>query len=386
MYQQTQVDLSPGLNAFAQGMAARQQRQQAQAVGNAFSQGNYQQAADTAFKQGNLDAGIKIQEFAAKASAGEREAALQSASTFYNTAGALLGMPYESRRQALMQAGPMLNIDPAQLQSFDPTDENLRLIAAQSKEFQKALAGNIQNYSLGENDSRVDAISGRQTIGEAGIRARELEAESNNIRRQQMGQGSTITLADGTVIRQGAPGSPQQLGAQRKVEDRGQRVRLITDTFDRAIEDVGRMTAGAIGSGLSRIPGTPAHDLKATIDTIAANIGFEEIQRMRDNSKTGGALGQVTEKEIAFLQSVLGSLSQSQSPDQLRANLERAKQEVQASWGRIQQAYEQDYGLPYQGAGPQAGGQQGESTPSPSAPDLSSMSDEELMRIANQGQ
>ena len=44
---------------------------------------------------------------------------------------------------------------------------------------------------------------------------------------------------------------------------------------------------------------------------------------MRQESPTGGALGQVAVKELDFLQATLGSLSQSQSSKQLIANLER---------------------------------------------------------------
>lgn len=134
---------------------------------------------------------------------------------------------------------------------------------------------------------------------------------------------------------------------------RGQRVQLIANKLDEAIGQVRGGLDGTAGRNafLSNVPGTQAKNLSATLDTIKANIGFEELQRMRDNSPTGGALGQVTEKEIAFLQSVLGSLDQGQSPQQLRENLQRAKTEIIASWERVRQAYEQDYGVQYQGPG-----------------------------------
>jgi hypothetical protein len=44
---------------------------------------------------------------------------------------------------------------------------------------------------------------------------------------------------------------------------------------------------------------------------------------MRANSPTGGALGSITEGERAALESVLGSLEQSQSKEQLQYNLKR---------------------------------------------------------------
>lgn len=59
------------------------------------------------------------------------------------------------------------------------------------------------------------------------------------------------------------------------------------------------------------------------IKTIKANIGFSELNKMRAESPTGGALGNITEQELAFLQSVLGSIDLSQKDAAILANLKR---------------------------------------------------------------
>lgn len=82
-------------------------------------------------------------------------------------------------------------------------------------------------------------------------------------------------------------------------------------------------TTGLVGDVLKDVGGTPAADVKALTDTVRANIGFDRLQQMRDSSPTGGALGQVTEKEQKLLQAVLGNLEQSQSEEQLLENLDR---------------------------------------------------------------
>ena len=64
-------------------------------------------------------------------------------------------------------------------------------------------------------------------------------------------------------------------------------------------------------------------DVRARLDTIRANIGFDRVQQMRESSPTGGALGQVTEFENRLLQSTLGNLEQSQSREQILENLGR---------------------------------------------------------------
>lgn len=119
-----------------------------------------------------------------------------------------------------------------------------------------------------------------------------------------------------------------------------------------AIPKVDAFTAGFFGPTFSIIPGTPAADLRADLDTIRANVGFDKLQEMRDNSPTGGALGQVTERELELLQATWSNVTQAQSPEQLRARLEELERQVQQSWDNVQRAYELDFGnIGQQGAG-----------------------------------
>jgi hypothetical protein len=82
---------------------------------------------------------------------------------------------------------------------------------------------------------------------------------------------------------------------------------------------------GVLGALSSFIPASARKDAEAKIATIQANIGFDKLQAMRDASPTGGALGQVSEKEIAFLQATLGSLDLSQSREQLRDSIQKVQ-------------------------------------------------------------
>ena len=75
-------------------------------------------------------------------------------------------------------------------------------------------------------------------------------------------------------------------------------------------------TTGIFGQALRNVGGTAALDIKKLIDPIQASIGFDRLQRMRDASPTGGALGQVSERELDLLMSTLSNLDQSQSEDQ----------------------------------------------------------------------
>lgn len=89
-----------------------------------------------------------------------------------------------------------------------------------------------------------------------------------------------------------------------------------------------RLTTGFLGNALSTFAGTQAADLNALLDTIGANISFDYLNRMRQQSPTGGALGQVTERELELLRATAGNIKQAQTPEQLIRNLERLERQI----------------------------------------------------------
>jgi hypothetical protein len=94
------------------------------------------------------------------------------------------------------------------------------------------------------------------------------------------------------------------------------------DEAQRVIKESKLPTSGFVGSYLKKIPGTSATDVSALVNTIKANIGFDKLQAMRDASPTGGALGQVSNQEIDFLQSTLNNLAQNQRQEQFNKQLQ----------------------------------------------------------------
>lgn len=80
---------------------------------------------------------------------------------------------------------------------------------------------------------------------------------------------------------------------------------------------------GLGASVASNVGGSNAANGAELALAIKSNIGFDRITQMRNDSPSGGGLGNVSDKDIAALQAVLGSLSQSQSEEQLLYNLDR---------------------------------------------------------------
>lgn len=112
-------------------------------------------------------------------------------------------------------------------------------------------------------------------------------------------------------------------------------------TIDRAIGRIGSSTAG-FGALLSALPASEARALQGDLDTIRANVGFEELQAMRDASPTGGALGQVSEMENRLLQSVRAAIDQYQRGENLAQNLGIIRQSVKQLRQLKDEAYRSD--------------------------------------------
>lgn len=75
------------------------------------------------------------------------------------------------------------------------------------------------------------------------------------------------------------------------------------------LDDLLGMGVGSWESWLtSWAPGSEARGQKGIVDTLEANIAFDRLQKMRDMSKTGGALGAVSQRELDLLSANLSSL------------------------------------------------------------------------------
>ena len=75
--------------------------------------------------------------------------------------------------------------------------------------------------------------------------------------------------------------------------------------------------------GQADIPGTVANRITQFTESALSNVGLDTLQQMRENSPTGGALGQVPIQQQQRLEQVLGSLNINQPPSELEANIKR---------------------------------------------------------------
>ena len=138
----------------------------------------------------------------------------------------------------------------------------------------------------------------------------------------------------------------EKLSAAEKAEEKAATAKEVAQTtVSRSVKDALAIMdnkgfsdifpeAGTIGKFLADYTwNQDARNLRRTLQSLQANTAFTRLQEMRDASKTGGALGNVSNVELELLMSSYGSLSQDLSPDMLRTNLKN----IEKVMGKIEE-------------------------------------------------
>ena len=196
----------------------------------------------------------------------------------------------------------------------------------------------------GDPKTVLQAIERKSNLDSQMAERRRIQEEQNQFRREQMDKDQDFKRELARLqadLKSGTTSLQQQLiqekidALRQKKEDAIEKqlataegvvdnTKVVLDKIVEAEKLVGKGTAG-VGSYLSIVPGTPAKQLSTVLGTIKARLGFDQLQQMRNASPTGGALGQVSNRELASLEGALSSLDQALSPEALRQNLKQIR-------------------------------------------------------------
>lgn len=92
------------------------------------------------------------------------------------------------------------------------------------------------------------------------------------------------------------------------------------------VEDDGLVGATGVFYTLASMPfPSDARKLQTKITTLQSTLAFDRLQKMRDESKTGGALGQVSNIELQLLQSALTALDPVVGEEEFKKQLEKVQ-------------------------------------------------------------
>lgn len=90
---------------------------------------------------------------------------------------------------------------------------------------------------------------------------------------------------------------------------------------------------------LPNMPGSEASNAAALLESLRSKAAVKAIQDLRASSKTGGAVGQVTEKEWPRLENLATALSTAQSLEAMQKALDDFEQGTLAAQGRLTDAF-----------------------------------------------
>lgn len=273
---------------------------------------------------------------------------LTDEATAESTFQQMLAMPPEKRAQMLLQSG-------AAAAAADPAE----IASMRQLGFPLTPAG-YESYRTSQRQERMlspEEEAQRLRIAAAGRAPAQPREPSAPIaivdeatgtikyvsREQAMGRTPASAQTEGITpkeVQKRNAAYPQQTQAIKSVE-------ANTDNF---IADLQKL---ANHPGLSGITGliagrTPnltgdARAAQALYDKIVAKGGFSVLQAMRDASKTGGALGNLSNQEGTQLKSAFAAINQTQDTGTVKANLLDVINQLNSSKARLRETYESTY-------------------------------------------
>lgn len=197
-----------------------------------------------------------------------------------------------------------------------------------------------QMQSLAEQQA-ADRASHNKNM--EGIQRGELAIKQQQAAAGKVPPGYRQT-ADGNL--EPIPGGPADLKLQGAFNADTAMLQNSNASFDRLATTANQILnhpglAGITGlrGKVPDIPGSDAANARALLDTLKSQIGFGVLQEMRNNSKTGGALGAVSDSEGKRLENNLAALGTAQDLGQFKTQLQGIIDYANGAKDRLRDAF-----------------------------------------------
>ena len=218
---------------------------------------------------------------------------------------------------------------------------------AKTREFERGLNEKLESDVIENRDYN-------RATTEANFANETAAYNRNTLTAAQRATDDGVSIRDQIALREEARGvEAKQLEETQSYNNASAAARsLIRDVGN--IEDVAgtakvqadsALTTGPGGLVMSILPGSKASDLRASLDTLTADSAFSALSEMRASSKTGGALGAISERELTLLGAAKRSLSANQSDEQLIKNIDTYVKIRNRMMADAKLRFAQDYGV-----------------------------------------
>jgi hypothetical protein len=131
-----------------------------------------------------------------------------------------------------------------------------------------------------------------------------------------------------------------QLQVQSQIDD----IDRLSTLANEILKEPALGRSVGLQGAIPNMPGSQAANATALVDSLKAQISGMKLQAMRNASKTGGAVGNVTEKEWPRLESMIVALDKKMSPELFREKLSEVVSVMQQMKQNILGAFNQEYG------------------------------------------
>lgn len=142
----------------------------------------------------------------------------------------------------------------------------------------------------------------------------------------ELGQATSMAPTPGGPVERELRAAEEQAAARAEAEQ--QTAEDIVFFADRALgtmDNANVPVTGRIAQGLAFFGDETVNSFFGDVDSIRANLTFEKLQEIRENSPTGGAVGNASDADLRLLADTAGSLDIRQSREQLRENIVRIR-------------------------------------------------------------
>lgn len=177
----------------------------------------------------------------------------------------------------------------------------------------------------------------------ADLKKLELQTKRETLQQGKTPAGYRMT-PDGNL--EAIPGGPADTKLQGVLNQDTAMLQNSNSSFDRLATTANEILnhPGLTGiTGLRGkvydVPGTDAANARALLNTLKSQVAFGVLQEMRNNSKTGGALGAVSDAEGKRLENNLAALDTTQGIDQFKQQLGAIVEYANGAKDRLRDAY-----------------------------------------------
>ena len=230
----------------------------------------------------------------------------------------------------------------AKVREFERTNS-----MAKTREFERGLNEKLESDVIENRDYN-------RATSEANFANETAAYNRNTLTAAQRATDDGVSIRDQIALREEARGvEAKQLEETKSYNNASAAARsLIRDVGN--IEGVAgtakaqadsAFTTGLGGMVMALKPGSKASDLRASLDTLTADSAFSALSEMRASSKTGGALGAISERELTLLGAAKRSLSANQSDEQLIKNIDTYVKIRNRMMADAKLRFAQDYGV-----------------------------------------